>query len=208
MNSCTQLTNAQFELFESICATTADLLELDEKDVTAEFIQSRMLSLKRNWFKFEANHEIITKKWAQNLTEHRYFKQNLASLCENTVRRNQNLLNDILKRTLDGSGTLENVDQQDSPSKRDELRRPKKQVYFNIPKFDGSRENWPGFRLFFETLVDSSDAITDFMKFSYLRKSINEKTLQLIQNVPVTAENFELAWKIITEHYENLHRRK
>lgn len=70
------------------------------------------------------------------------------------------------------------------------------------PTFDGDLAQWPSFRDSFVSMVINT-RLSLIDKFNYLKKSLKNNAASLIKNLPVTAENFERAWKMLNERYNN-----
>ncbi|KAI5637155.1 pao retrotransposon peptidase domain-containing protein [Phthorimaea operculella] len=72
-----------------------------------------------------------------------------------------------------------------------------------LPKFNGSYENWLHFRDTFSSLIDSVDNIDDINKFHYLRASLEGAAAVVVQSIEFSAKNYSVAWKLLKERYDN-----
>ncbi|KAI5644627.1 putative peptidase (DUF1758) domain-containing protein [Phthorimaea operculella] len=72
-----------------------------------------------------------------------------------------------------------------------------------LPKFNGSYENWLHFRDTFSSLIDSVDNIDDINKFHYLRASLEGSAAVVVQSIEFSAKNYSVAWKLLKERYDN-----
>uniref|UniRef100_A0A4Y0BGQ3 Integrase catalytic domain-containing protein n=1 Tax=Anopheles funestus TaxID=62324 RepID=A0A4Y0BGQ3_ANOFN len=72
-----------------------------------------------------------------------------------------------------------------------------------LPVFDGKQLNWLRFHDLFQSMIHTSTTLSDTQKFYYLRSSLSETALQLIQSVPITGNNYNTAWNILLDHYNN-----
>lgn len=72
-----------------------------------------------------------------------------------------------------------------------------------IPTFSGSFKTWPTFSGLFKTMIINNSALDNIQKMSYLKTSVSGEAAKLIANIDVTAENFEKAWKLLIERFEN-----
>lgn len=77
-----------------------------------------------------------------------------------------------------------------------------------LPVFDGKLENWLNFHDLFVSLVHSSVGLSNIQKFYYLRSSLSDTALQLIQTIPISANNYPVAWNLLLEHFQNTARLK
>nr|CAH7755001.1 unnamed protein product [Callosobruchus chinensis] len=73
----------------------------------------------------------------------------------------------------------------------------------NLPTFDGTLQNWLEFRDIFESLIHKNDSISNVQRFHYLRASLSHEPAQLIKGIVFSAQNYELAWNLLVERYNN-----
>ncbi|XP_061717936.1 uncharacterized protein LOC133525635 [Cydia pomonella] len=72
-----------------------------------------------------------------------------------------------------------------------------------LPKYNGSYENWLGFRDTFTSLIHSNDDIDDINKFHYLRASLEASAAVVIQSVEFSSDNYALAWNLLCDRFNN-----
>lgn len=72
-----------------------------------------------------------------------------------------------------------------------------------IPKFRGTYESWPTFSSLFDTLIISNKSLTDIERMQYLKSVVTDEAERAIASLRITNENFEKAWKILTERFDN-----
>lgn len=83
------------------------------------------------------------------------------------------------------------------------------QLKFKLPevpliKFDGDKLKWLSFRDVFVSVIHSSTRLTNLEKFYYLHGSIKEgSAYRLIESIPVTNDNYLIAWDKLFNHYNN-----
>ncbi|XP_065088428.1 uncharacterized protein LOC135709910 [Ochlerotatus camptorhynchus] len=77
-----------------------------------------------------------------------------------------------------------------------------------LPVFDGKLENWLNFHDLYVSLVHSAVGLSNIQKFYYLRSSLSNTALQLIQTIPICANNYPVAWNLLLEHFQNPARLK
>ena len=71
-----------------------------------------------------------------------------------------------------------------------------------IPKFGGQITEFKHFHDTFNSLIINNQAL-DFKKIHYLLSSIINEAHQLIQNLPVTQQNFHVTWNLLCDRYNN-----
>jgi len=62
------------------------------------------------------------------------------------------------------------------------------------------------FRHFFDTfnsLVVNNDSLDNIQRYYYLLSVVSGEAHKLIENLPITSDNFDIAWKLICERYDN-----
>src|SRR5215472_15024419 len=72
-----------------------------------------------------------------------------------------------------------------------------------IPSFDGDYCSWLNFKDTFESLIAQNTALSNIQKFHYLITALKGEPKQLIANLAITSDNFDVAWKLITGRYNN-----
>lgn len=55
----------------------------------------------------------------------------------------------------------------------------------------------------FTSVIDTNTRLSAIQKFQYLRSSLSAEALQVIHTLETTKENYEIAWRLIIERYEN-----
>ncbi|XP_071052883.1 uncharacterized protein [Onthophagus taurus] len=73
----------------------------------------------------------------------------------------------------------------------------------DLPKFDGGYDAWLGFRDIFESLIHNNPMINDIQKFHYLLSALTGNARQVIESLELTNSNYEVAWGLIRERYDN-----
>lgn len=72
-----------------------------------------------------------------------------------------------------------------------------------LPTFNGNYLNWLEFRDTFESLINNDIKIGAVQKFHYLRSSLQSNAAELINSIEFSAANYELAWDLLCERYNN-----
>lgn len=65
----------------------------------------------------------------------------------------------------------------------------------NLPNFFGTYEGWLPFREGFTALVLGNESLNNVQKFYYLLSCLKGDSMQVIQSLKVTDNNFPVAWK-------------
>jgi len=75
-----------------------------------------------------------------------------------------------------------------------------------IPPFSGNYEEWESFRDRFTSLFIQNKDLSAFARMHFLASSLTGRALESIKNIPITADNFDIAWKTLVSRYENKRR--
>lgn len=77
-----------------------------------------------------------------------------------------------------------------------------------LPVFDGNFERWLNFHDLFVSLVHTSPNLSTIQKFYYLRSSLTGEALELIQTIPISNDQYPIAWNLLVGRYQNTRRLK
>lgn len=72
-----------------------------------------------------------------------------------------------------------------------------------LPKFDGNVVGWCSFRDMFSSLVRDNPSITNIERFHYLVSCLSGSALAVVKAVPLTADNYTIAWDALVDCFEN-----
>lgn len=87
----------------------------------------------------------------------------------------------------------------DNAIKSPNVKLPK----ISLPVFDGNYQNWITFYDLFSTLIHNNDTLSNIEKFQYLLSSLTSHALTLLKGIPITAQNYEIAFKTLIDRYQN-----
>lgn len=72
----------------------------------------------------------------------------------------------------------------------------------SLPMFKGDFRDWLEFRETFDALINQS-ALKPIQKFKYLRSCLVAGALEVISSIEYTSDNYNIAWKLLCERYNN-----
>jgi len=72
-----------------------------------------------------------------------------------------------------------------------------------IPKFDGDVVQWCSFWDMFSSLVHNNQNISDIERFHFLKSSLSGTALAVVESIPLTADNYNIAWNALQKSFEN-----
>lgn len=79
------------------------------------------------------------------------------------------------------------------------VRLPK----LNLPMFSGKYEEWFPFFDTFNSIIHTNGSITDVQKLQYLRAFLVDDASHVVSSLEISAANYEVAWKLLQERYDN-----
>lgn len=72
-----------------------------------------------------------------------------------------------------------------------------------LPLFNGNPHLWLEFRDIYLSLIHKNDDMDDICKFHYLKSYLEGEASVVIKSVTVCADNYEIAWSLLCERYNN-----
>ncbi|XP_074115219.1 uncharacterized protein LOC141537912 [Cotesia typhae] len=181
-----------------------------QKEVQAETHQSfnihvakaKLLMLKTNWEKFEAEHEKIILSKVEIPSDDPYMKNNAYETAMQCVVSIQAALEERISELETANppcGTsLANVSLIGGTAVR-----PSSLPKIPIPPFSGNFGDWRAFSDLFVSLIGENTAISNAEKFAHLRNSLSRNAASLISNIKISADSFQVAWDMLVRRYEN-----
>ncbi|XP_050500703.1 uncharacterized protein LOC126880706 [Diabrotica virgifera virgifera] len=76
----------------------------------------------------------------------------------------------------------------------------------DLPRFQGSFINFASFIDLYNSIVHNNAALGNVEKFKYLKGCLDGTPLSLILNLPITNDNYQVAYDLIVKRYTNVRR--
>ncbi|XP_056637704.1 uncharacterized protein LOC130445841 [Diorhabda sublineata] len=73
----------------------------------------------------------------------------------------------------------------------------------SLPKFKGQTSEWPSFIQLFENLIISNNSLKNIKKLLYLKASLSNEPLQLIDDLELCDDNFQIAIDTLKQRYDD-----
>lgn len=73
----------------------------------------------------------------------------------------------------------------------------------DLPIFSGNIEEWFSFYSLFNSMIHENKQLEIASKFHYLRLSLKGEAADVIASFQITAENYEEAWKLLNDRYDD-----
>lgn len=72
-----------------------------------------------------------------------------------------------------------------------------------LPIFSGQYSQWLLFKDSFTSAINNNQSITDVQRFQYLRSSLKNEALHVIEALETSGENYKIAWDLLEAQYQN-----
>ncbi|XP_029165401.1 uncharacterized protein LOC114936392 [Nylanderia fulva] len=184
-------------LYGKISRAFENLRKLGEANMTLGAVEARLQNLEKLWDKFDALNDTLADR-VDEIKHEVYAKQDIPSSGEEAYLLNKDLMLDLksaLQLQLQAASSTAAA--TTSPAPRTAL--PKIQP----PTFAGKYEDWPSFRDLFQSLIGRNQAAKPVEKLHYLKLCVKGDADLLIRNLSTTEDNYEIAWKTLSDYYEN-----
>ncbi|XP_029673019.1 uncharacterized protein LOC115241413 [Formica exsecta] len=171
---------SQSDLYGRIARAYENLRKSGSANITIGLAEARLQALEANWAKFEFQHDKLLEHW-EALSDSQYVKTDMPTLAEEAYLTQKGMFLDTLRR-------LRAAERTETPT---------------IGTFSGLYEDWPSFRDLFHSLIGKDESTADVEKLHYLKSCLKGEAELLVRSLPTTGENFNRAWKTLTDYYEN-----
>ncbi|XP_076660394.1 uncharacterized protein LOC143363739 [Halictus rubicundus] len=188
----------QHILFGRIARTVDNLRKQGKANINKGTILAKLSCLDQAWAQFQDRDAQIIASTTEENRQVDYFTEDFFDQTQDVYCNQKGIL----------STMLEDVEQSQAPSTAGHPPTPGPRPRSSLPRitlptFSGQFTDWTRFRDLFMSLVIDDEAWTDAERFHYLSASLTGEAAQLIQRIPVTAANFDQAWKLLEHRYQN-----
>lgn len=173
-----------------------------DRKTSKGYLSGRLNGLQELWKSFEARNRNLIRLSADNVSSRTagYFVNNVYNEIEVLYYDLFGIITDLIdaihNETLEGINTPTREEQVD-PSYH--LKLPSIQ----IPTFSGSYEGWLPFKELFTAVIGQDRQLSPVQKLHYLKSCLSGEASKLIQHLPTTSANYEPAWKMLINRYNN-----
>lgn len=166
---------------------------------------ARLESLNEKWSSFVKNHQnIIQIATEDQLEKHPYFTSDMFSTVEESYIDCKLEIMDILSTFQSSVPVSTPTSGNGNPSTSGQSSRPfVKLPDIVLPKFSGDYTDWPTFKDLFTSLIHKNQNIDNVAKLQYLKCHLSGEAEQLLRYTPVSDNNYQKAWDMLTERYDN-----
>ncbi|XP_029162606.1 uncharacterized protein LOC114934126 [Nylanderia fulva] len=184
-------------LYGKISRAYENLRKLGEANITLGAVEARLLNLEKLWEKFDGINDMLADR-VDEIRHDVYAKQDIPSLGEEAYLLNKGLMLDLksaLQIQLQAASSTSIATTASAPW----TALPKIQP----PTFAGKYEDWPSFRDLFQSIIGRNQAAKPVEKLHYLKLCVKGDADLLIRNLSTTDDNYDIAWKTLSDYYEN-----
>lgn len=169
---------------------------------TRGYLQSQINGLNTLWDEFYKRHNNIMA--IRDDDQIPYFEDNVYETVENNYSEILGSMTEALyvltepKQPVAGSSSITIQEQNNIPGRFD-IQLPR----IVIPKFNGEYNEWRSFCDLYTSIIHSNAAIPKVQKMQYLKSNLEGEAESLIKGLQVTERNYDSAWEILQNRYEN-----
>ncbi|XP_076301820.1 uncharacterized protein LOC143219898 [Lasioglossum baleicum] len=195
---------SQLQTKRAIERSLLNLRKLGKEKWTKATLRTRIAHLQDHWQKFNTgNDRVCSIIPPADQTKIPYFSENQFEETEETYLETLAFMTSQLDdlTSVPVSHPSNPCDGQVLPPvPADQLPR------LNLPEFDGRYATWESFRDRFTALIIKNPSLHDVSRLHYLTSSITGRALECIENIPITEDNFTVAWTALMKRYQNPRR--
>lgn len=176
------------------------------------YITSKLEALNDYWKAFDENHVAISSTYIEMQDEDKvdseisnYIDNDTYAKMEDIVFEHRGIMRQHLvemgqAQPQNTAPTSANAGDITAPASASiDVRLPKIQ----IPTFSGDYNVWRSFYDLFVFSVHNNNKLCRVQKLHYLKTSLSDEASQLIQHLQLCNENYEPAWELLVQRYEN-----
>ncbi|XP_023247615.1 uncharacterized protein LOC111643678 [Copidosoma floridanum] len=190
-----QLGIRQQELFGRVSRAYDNLLKLGQNNITRQAIENRLDQLRANWNEFLRNHFRILALCTGDTAVIDYFKSDCYGLAEEGYLKSASGMSIELQKLP--------PDPVPQPSPIAVPVVPRSLPAVPVPTFSGNFCDWLEFKDLFSAIVLRESRISNVEKLQQLKTHVQGEAAEMLRTVQVIDANFEVAWRLLKDHYTN-----
>jgi len=171
--------------------------KLGKERLTRENLTARLETLESHWSQVFCTQYALCE--FENIDDTEYMKQDLFSEAESQYLAAKIKINELLNKEL-VTESASNKTCCHNEVQRTELSK------IMIPEFDGNINKWEDFRDMFVSVIHNDQKILLIKKMHYLKGCLKGDAAGVISRMELSAENYETAWELIVQRYDNPQR--
>ncbi|XP_050527955.1 uncharacterized protein LOC126898049 [Daktulosphaira vitifoliae] len=178
---------------------------LSSGKVSIEQIPFRIEKIEAVWSEFEVIQGAIELEEEINMEEQDIYREECEELFFRTLAKANKLIGRVSSSKVENREIKENQYscQQSSCGQTNKFISHVKLAPISISVFTGEYSEWKPFYDLFSKLIHVNADLSDIQKFCYLRSSLSGEAANIIKSLETTANNYEIAWIMLKERYDN-----
>lgn len=193
------LQRTRFSLIEGAAGFDDD----EGTPMSRRLIDTKLEMLEQNWNRFKEEHENLCLSESSSLNGHEYVSMRLYERCQAfyiysraklLMRRDQITASDTRSPSVMSDrgtrSTLLHVTTRCLPR-------------ITLPSFSGDYQSWRTFSDLFTSLIRENPSLSVVERMHYLKTCLSEEAARLVSNLPISDNNFIVAWELLVARYEN-----
>lgn len=169
--------------------------------VTRQLVTTRLEMLEQNWTRFQEEHENMCLSESDAMSDQQYIRKRVYERCQAFYVYSR-------AKLLSQRDEFETLDQQTRSSISDHgasvTIMPRSALpWIKLPSFSGDYQSWKSFHDLFTSLIRDNTELSNVEKMHYLKTCVTGEAARLVCNLPVSGDNFAVAWTLLVSRYEN-----
>lgn len=195
-----QLLSELEDIAISLQKAQTNLKKCPKQRLTRGYVESRLQNIEEYWKSFTAAHskliKVVPKEKKNDIS---YFVNDDYFLVEDLYLILKGDLRDLLISMSSMPSDYTKGDKDHGTSFEGQIKLPT----IELPTFSGVYEEWPSFQDLFIALVHNNSSLSAVQKLHYLKNSLQGEAECLLKHIPITVNNYEQAWELLKERYNN-----
>lgn len=195
---------SQFSLLRFVAKALDNFKKIGKNNHTPAKIRSRMTSLKDTWKKCLEGHSLLLLHYPESKRGLiAYFREEQLDQHEEIYQTALDYMSECLEELEPCVSQLQSFDRSTFHAQSESALSLKHLPPIQLPPFFGKADEWENFRDRFTALIIQNNELSDFVRMHFLVSSLTDKARDVIAGIPVTADNFAVAWKALSSRFEN-----
>lgn len=187
----------------SLIQEAANFKDVPSSHMTFHLVKARSEILKKNWKKFQKDHEAISLSSSSSRKVRDYNKARMLEQCQDSYILARAKLLELQTNLNSNNHQSQTYTTRTEANTRVVKKKRNTLPKIDIPKFSGDYSKWKSFYDLFTSIIINDEDLTNVERLHYLKTGLTGEAEKIISNIPVTEENFPIAWNLLTGRYEN-----
>ncbi|XP_043475025.1 uncharacterized protein LOC122506776 [Leptopilina heterotoma] len=188
--------------FKSKLTRTSNWLKSEEsKDVLSETLDLKLTDFVAKFSDWEADQAQLLALDTEHEEDHEKEADTITNTYFNIAGELKRLLNQRILSSSQLTSTNRHINSSNVNNHDGGASAKLPEVA--LPTFDGSFENFRRFHDEYQAVIHQNKKLHNVTKFHYLKSCLNGEPADLISELETNGENYEIAWKLLQDTYNN-----